>query len=961
MGWRRIRAAGTGLAVFWVIAAGLAAEATASPYIHAHRGGPLATEGGKQVPTLPEETPGTYKQRAKQGFVLEIDVKLTADQVPVVIHDASLDRTTDCEGNVASFTAAQLRDQCEVDVAGTGGTTEPLGPGDERREPVPTLAEVLKLAVEQGSEVNLEIKNLPTDPDFDPAVPPAYAQIVAAEIKRSSLPPSKLIVQSFYPPNLDVIEADPYFDDAATSFLTLEPTNAGGPAFADGQGYDYISPAWPVDQAYVSEAHGLGLLVVPYTIDDAAGIKQATELGVDAVITNDPGLAREAVKQVELPRPPIPPPPSERECQIARADRLAPPIESLHPDDGPRVFALQFKQELQNVTTYEDFRTKIECMVLDYVVPQLDPDRANIVALNEDVGLMTLATGTRGAAAREIFGPEGAPGCEGRPAPCGVAAAIGAIQAGYADQLAAYRSRYPDLPALGGTFVAGTDTFGRGWMQVFSDMAKRYGVYILGSNNQSPLRESRDPAEVATFADPDIPDPDSVYVATRPLAYNEVFMWGPDNVRKEGPRILRNVVTQNKKVPVTPIEETIQIANGPSTGPDAIENLSPYKVPGTKARISFATSLPAFVYSGVEGRIFGDSPPAGVDPCSNTRLYYMSCMEKLGANLVMQDEANPGRWATTGDFWQPLEWMSSTWRAAADPNVSFTYNVTPHMVGNLADLPFDGQTAITQRGLRGKVGGGCTYVGNTEFLASDPKEYEVYSGDKTEFLALAPWVADDGPRAELREVGGKLAPGSGDELENDYLETALIADLPFPPDPKRASCNAADTSGGGGPGDGSGDGGGEKCANRQRGTTGDDDLRGTGAGDSLDGRSGDDRLRGFGGRDCLRGQAGDDRLQGGEDRDRLIGGSGADRARGGSSRDVIKGGSGPDRLVGGGGRDRIKGGAGRDQVSGSKGDDKILVVGGGRDRVRCGAGRDRVTIDREIDRAARSCERVIER
>lgn len=280
---------------------------------------------------------------------------------------------------------------------------------------------------------------------------------------------------------------------------------------------------------------------------------------------------------------------------------------------------------------------------------------------------------------------------------------------------------------------------------------------------------------------------------------------------------------------------------------------------------------------------------------------------------------------------------------------------------NLADLPSDGQSAITQRGLRGRVGGGCTYVGNTQLLSTDPAEYEVYSGEKSEFLALAPWVVGDGPRAGLREVGGKLAPGSGDELENDYLETALIADLPFPPDPKRASCNAADISGGGGGGGGGGSGRGEKCANRKRGTDGDDVLRGSRRGDDLRGLDGDDRLLGRGGRDCLRGQAGEDRLRGRGGRDRVLGGSGADTGRGGGGRDVLKGGSGPDRLVGGGGPDRIKGGGDRDQVRGSKGSDKILVAGGGRDVVRCGGGRDRVTIDREIGRAGKGCERVIER
>lgn len=124
--------------------------------------------------------------------------------------------------------------------------------------------------------------------------------------------------------------------------------------------------------------------------------------------------------------------------------------------------------------------------------------------------------------------------------------------------------------------------------------------------------------------------------------------------------------------------------------------------------------------------------------------------------------------------------MTSTWRATADPSVRFAYDVTPHMVGNLADLTFDGQTAITQRGLRGP---GCHYVGNAGAGG--------VLGAKPEFLALAPWVAPDGPRDRLRAVAARLAPGSGDPLENDYLETAIVADLPFPPDPDRPGCAGA--------------------------------------------------------------------------------------------------------------------------------------------------------------------------
>jgi hypothetical protein len=163
----------------------------------------------------------------------------------------------------------------------------------------------------------------------------------------------------------------------------------------------------------------------------------------------------------------------------------------------------------------------------------------------------------------------------------------------------------------------------------------------------------------------------------------------------------------------------------------------------------------------------------------------MRCLNRLGTNVLIQDEANDGRWATvTPCCWQPLDWMGSAWRAVSDPSVSFAYGVNPMMVGNLADLPFDGQSAITQRGL----GGACNYIGDGTPQAGDPADRLQYAGPKPGFLALAPWVVGDGPRSQLSAVAGRLAPGSGDALENDYVETALIADLTFPPDPHRPAC-----------------------------------------------------------------------------------------------------------------------------------------------------------------------------
>jgi hypothetical protein len=168
----------------------------------------------------------------------------------------------------------------------------------------------------------------------------------------------------------------------------------------------------------------------------------------------------------------------------------------------------------------------------------------------------------------------------------------------------------------------------------------------------------------------------------------------------------------------------------------------------------------------------------------------MRCLNRLGANLILQDEANPGRWTgadgSSSEKWQPLSWMPSTYRTVSDPSVRFDYNVTAMMVGNLADLVFDGQTAITQRGLRGR---GCHYIGNSKFVpGEDLTSLRRYAGSRPRFLAIAPWVVGDRSRARLREVGAALAPGSGSPMENNYLETAIVADLPVPVDRHRRDC-----------------------------------------------------------------------------------------------------------------------------------------------------------------------------
>jgi glycerophosphoryl diester phosphodiesterase len=265
------------------------AAQAATPQIVAHRGGTLAAG----VPVYPENTLPAFRNAAKHGWVLEFDVSLTADRVPVVIHDDRLDRVSNCEGMVKDFTAAQLREQCWVDVLGSGGTTAP----NPNRTHIPTLAQVLRLAARHGATVSPEIKNIPPttqdevlgEDDFD--LTPGFATAVAEALRHSGFPQERMIVQSFWPPNLDV--AASILPGAQLSFLTLAQLNDPGPEVALTRGYDWVSPGFTtgLNPTYVERAHAYGKRITVYTPTQPEELAAAFAAGVDAVITDDPVLA----------------------------------------------------------------------------------------------------------------------------------------------------------------------------------------------------------------------------------------------------------------------------------------------------------------------------------------------------------------------------------------------------------------------------------------------------------------------------------------------------------------------------------------------------------------------------------------------------------------------------------------------------------------------------------------------
>ncbi len=609
-----------------------------------------------------------------------------------------------------------------------------------------------------------------------------------AAIAKSGIAKDRVLVQSFFPTSLETVKRlDPAL---RTQFLTSSGTGqtaAQNLAYVVARGHDVLAPddtAPDLRPELVQAAHAAGKEVLLYTPDSRTAMQAALAKGADGLITDRPacllrllgrpvprGLTGGAGEVRERADDVGPDGPARRRRRAARCARPAgprPPAPTTRRGDL-RVVGLQYKQDVDNVTTYDAFRTAMRCLVEDHVVPLRD-GRPVLAVFNEDIGLMTLVTGTRGAAARaQAASPLRAPAPG--VAPVGAAAALGEMNAAYAPQVAAYQALLrAGRPAQAG--AAGGHGHLRACLQHDLQRHRPRLRHLRRRRQQPGAPPQHAPTRPRSGCSPTPTCPHRRRRTSRSTDASRTSptSGGPPTWTRRHPRGERNLLHRNEKVPLTQVElDLLALDAGPVTGPEAVANVRGPRL--ASHRLGIATSLPAFVY----GYPFG-ARPEGFLPCEDLAKTYMLCMDAQGVDLVVQDEANPGPWAAYNPGgWQPLEWMSSTWRAVADPSVPFRYNVTPHLVGNLLDLPFDGQSAITVRG-----GGrpARSYVGTTEPLdPRDPPEYAVYAGRKPHFLALAPWVVPDAPRPQLQDVSARLAGGSGDPLEDQYLQTAVHADL----------------------------------------------------------------------------------------------------------------------------------------------------------------------------------------
>ncbi|MEA2008719.1 MAG: glycerophosphodiester phosphodiesterase family protein [Chloroflexota bacterium] len=235
------------------------------PAIIAHRGASAYA---------PENTLSAFELAAQQqADAVELDIHLSADGYVIVIHDNTVDRTTDGEGLVSTLPLAALK---ELDAGSAYDNAF-------RGEKIPTLAEVFE-TIGKKIFINVELKK-------DTATTEKLTENVAKCVRDHNMT-SRVLFSSFYPTVLWQIAK--LLPDTPRGLLVYR----GLPGFLARTWLKELVPHQSLHltlkdakQDLIDRVHRQGRSVFVYTINNPTNIQRLIKLGIDGIFTDDPYLA----------------------------------------------------------------------------------------------------------------------------------------------------------------------------------------------------------------------------------------------------------------------------------------------------------------------------------------------------------------------------------------------------------------------------------------------------------------------------------------------------------------------------------------------------------------------------------------------------------------------------------------------------------------------------------------------
>ena len=240
-------------------------EKIQSPIIFGHRG------ASKYAP---ENTVAAFELVLEQGAeAFELDTMLNADGIPVVIHDRTVDRTTDGSGKVGQLSAKELH-------AMDAGSTFSIEYSNER---IPLLEEVFTTFKDRAL-INVELKNYHNLSD---ALPEKVAEIA----NRIDIL-DQLLFSSFFPSNLKtktrLIPGVPVALLCSRGVIGYFPRSKVLLSVSP----DYIHPHFKdITKSFIEKQHHLNRKVNVWTVNHQTDMIRLINQGVDGIITDDPKLA----------------------------------------------------------------------------------------------------------------------------------------------------------------------------------------------------------------------------------------------------------------------------------------------------------------------------------------------------------------------------------------------------------------------------------------------------------------------------------------------------------------------------------------------------------------------------------------------------------------------------------------------------------------------------------------------